>query len=43
MIRETSSDIPEATFRRVLRDLKKEGIIESHGMGKKSYWVKTRE
>ena len=41
MLRESFPDIPEATFRRVLRDLKKEGIIEPHGRGKKSYWSKT--
>ncbi|MEA1935509.1 MAG: ERCC4 domain-containing protein [Thermodesulfobacteriota bacterium] len=42
MLRESFPDIPEATFRRVLRDLKKEGTIQPHGRGKKSYWTKTQ-
>ena len=41
MLRESFPDIPEATLQRVLRDMKKEGIIEPHGRGKKSYWSKT--
>ena len=41
MLRETFPDIPESTLQRVLRDLKKEGVLEPHGRGKKSYWSKT--
>ena len=40
MLREAFPNVPEYTFQRVLRDLKKEGIIEPHGRGKKSYWSK---
>jgi len=40
MMRETFPDVPESTLQRVLRDLKKEGIIQPHGRGKKSYWSK---
>ena len=41
MLRESFPDIPESTFQRVLRDLKKGGTIQPHGRGKKSYWSKT--
>jgi hypothetical protein len=40
MLREAFPDVPEYTIQRVLRDLKKEGNIESHGRGKKSCWSK---
>lgn len=40
MMRERFPNVPEATLNRVLRDLKKEGIIERIGMGKNCYWVK---
>jgi len=43
MLRESFPDIPGATLRRVLRDMKKEGIIEPRGRGKNSYWSKTSE
>lgn len=43
MMRETFPDVPGSTLQRVLRDLKKEGIIKREGRGKKSYWVKNRQ
>jgi ERCC4-type nuclease len=41
MIKDTFPHIPEATIRKVLRDMKKEGIITVHGKGEKSCWKKT--
>ncbi len=41
MVRESFSDVPEATIQRVLRILKKEGFITPQGRGKKIYWMKT--
>jgi len=40
-MRQAFPDVPDTTLQRVLRDLKKEGRIESQGRGKKSYWKKT--
>ena len=40
LLRETFPDVPPYTLQRVLRDLKKDGLIESHKRGKKSYWIK---
>jgi len=41
MLRESFPEAPPATLQRVLRNLKKEGVIAVQGRGKKSYWVKT--
>ena len=43
MLQERYASVPAATLHRVLRDLKKEGVIESHGRGKKSYWMKRED
>ncbi|MBI3354603.1 MAG: ERCC4 domain-containing protein [Nitrospirae bacterium] len=39
-IREKFPDVPVATVRKALNDLKKEGAIANYGIGKKSYWKK---
>lgn len=41
-IREKFPDAPESTIKRVLRDLKNEGIITSMGRGKNSRWIKIK-
>jgi hypothetical protein len=43
MIRESFPDAPESTVRRVLRNLKADGVIEACGRGKKGSWRKTGE
>ncbi|MBW2038664.1 MAG: ERCC4 domain-containing protein [Deltaproteobacteria bacterium] len=38
LLRESCPDVPQATIRKVLNDLKREGRLMSHGRGLKSYW-----
>ena len=40
LLRELYPNVPKATIRKVLTDLKREGRIVSHGRGLKSYWEK---
>ncbi len=40
LIKELFPDAPISTIRKVLNDLKKEGVIASYGIGRKSYWKK---
>ncbi len=40
MIKELFPDAPTATIRKVVNDLKKEGVIARNGAGKKSHWKK---
>ena len=42
MIRNKFPHVPETTVKRVLKDMKKEGIIIVHRQGLKSFWTKTK-
>jgi len=40
MVQEIFPDLPLITIRKVINNLKKEGVITKHGAGKKIYWKK---
>jgi len=40
MIEQLFPDTPYTTIKKVINDLRKEGVIEKYGKGKKSYWQK---
>jgi len=40
IMKETFPDVPVATIKKALNDLKKEGVIASYGTGRKSCWKK---